>query len=233
MIVCFFYLGKLISRQFLHGLVPFFVGKTHALFQVTQGDLLLFLNLTDQGLGRFAQLYLSFGLFGLHLGEEENFLDGSIVGPIDGLLEGWDDALEKTDKFPPGPGDALYYEGCPVFQRARQISLGWCNILASVLSQSDRAWGMKILLYMGRILSYLSLSIGDGTFERVDASTAFAKRTLHQINLILGELQEKTKTSPEYKSMFKLINDHLLETHDLVITYLNDCRKRKNGDFDK
>ena len=152
---------------------------------------------------------------------------------LEDFLEGWDEALEKTDKFPPGPGDSLYYEGCPVFQRARQISLGWCNILASVLSQQDRAWGMKILLYMGRILSYLSLSIGDGTFDRVDASTAFAKRTLHQINLILGELQKKTKTSPEYKSMFKLINDHLLETHDLVITYLNDCRKRKNSDFDK
>ncbi len=124
------------------------------------------------------------------------------------------------------PGDALYYENAPVYQRARQIALGWCNILASVLSQDERYWGLKVLFHLGRLLSYLALSIGDGTHSRIRANIAFAKRGLHQINTLLGELDAKSREGPKYSGMFNLVREHLLDTHDLLTTYLMDCHKR-------
>lgn len=126
-----------------------------------------------------------------------------------------------------GPGDSLYFETVPVYQRMRQISLGWCNILASVLTQEDRFWGMKVLFYFGRLLSYLALCIGDGTLERVNGSIAFAKRALHQLNVILGELNEKKEMTPKYTAMFDLISTRLLETHDMIVAHLTDLRKRQ------
>ncbi len=151
-----------------------------------------------------------------------------------GLGEGWSDEEPEGDppegdREPVGPGDPLFYESMPVFSRARQISLGWCNVLASVLAQEDRAWGLSILLNMGRILSYLAMSVGDGMFERLDGSIAFAKRVLQQINKTLGELDAKGTDSPQYRSMFGLIREHLLETHDLVVDYIFDLRKRKQS----
>ncbi len=130
-----------------------------------------------------------------------------------------------------GPGDVFYYETCLVYQCARRLALGWCNVLASVLDQEDRFWGMKILFSMGRIISYLAMSIGDGTFERLDGSVAFAKRVMQQVNFILGEINQKTRERPRYHGMFKRIRKLLLETLDLVTSYLDDLRKRKPGGF--
>lgn len=132
-----------------------------------------------------------------------------------------DDEDERT-----GPGDTLYFETCPVYQRARQISLGWCNILSSVLKPEDRMWGLDVLFHLGRILSYLSLCIGDGTFDRLSASIAFAKRSIQEVNTILGQIDAKNQATTKYRSIFKLIRDHLLETHDMLVTLLFDLRKR-------
>jgi hypothetical protein len=130
-----------------------------------------------------------------------------------------------------GPGDTLYFETCPVYQKARQVALGWCNILASVLQPEDRFWGMKVLFHMGRILSYLSLSVGDGTYERVTGSISFAKRALAEINTILGELDAKTRETPKYATMFRLIRELVLDNRELVVTHLFECRKRAGGEF--
>ncbi len=137
-----------------------------------------------------------------------------------------DDDEEEDEQI--GPGDTLYFETCPVYQRARQIALGWCNILSSVLKPDDRLWGIAVLFHLGRILSYLSLSIGDGTFDRLPASIAFAKRSLQEVNLILGEIERKNKATVSYRTILKLIREHLLETHDMLVTLLMDLRKR-NG----
>lgn len=139
--------------------------------------------------------------------------------------QGEDDEGEEGERHI-GPGDTLYFETCPVYQRARQISLGWCNILASVLKPEDRLWGLTLLFHLGRILSYLSLCIGDGTFDRLSASIAFAKRAIQEANFVLGELDARNQATPKYRSIFKLIRDHLLETHDMLVTLLFDLRKR-------
>ncbi len=171
------------------------------------------------------------------IGDSNYFAFEEELDPSLGLSADWqpfDGQAEDGDHEPDGlaPGDPLYYETFTVFARARQIALGWCNVVASVLTQDDRMWGLKVLFFLGRILSYLAMSIGDGTFERIDGSIAFAKRVMQQLNTVLGELDRKEAESPQYASMFKLIREHLLETHDLVVDYLVDLRKRKSGDYD-
>jgi hypothetical protein len=194
---------------------------------------------SDHVAGRYFRLLERFG----DLPDAETFIAGSLGEQnffefqdepyyLDQDDEDWQDDddepgdTENDASERIGPGDSLYFETCPVYQRARQISLGWCNILASVLKPDDRMWGLGILFHLGRLLSYLSLCIGDGTFERLAASIAFAKRGLQEINLILGEIDTKTTAAPRYRSIFKLIRDHLLETHDMLVTLRFDLAKR-------
>ena len=126
--------------------------------------------------------------------------------------------------------EGLYYESYPVFQRARQIAMGWSNILSSVLLEEDRFWGLKVLFHMGRVLSYVSMAINDGGFDNPDRSIAFCKRSLHEVNFILGELNNMQSKSPQYKNMFESISNYLLEEHDQLIELLTSCRKRKSDD---
>ena len=141
-----------------------------------------------------------------------------------------DNETGDEDADPIVPGDSIFFETSDLYKRARQISLGWCNIEASVLAKEDRMWGLVILLHLGRLLSYLALSIGDGTFERTVASIAFGKRALSEVNNILGELQTKSQESPKYVGMFKLVSEHLLETHDMLVGHLVECRRHEAGD---
>lgn len=148
-------------------------------------------------------------------------------------LDDFDEFDKENDLTPSSldvePGDSLYFETCPAYQRARQIALGWCNITASVLDEKDRFWGLIILFYLGRLLSYLSLGIGDGTYEHINASIIFTKRSLHQANVILGELKKKENEKAHYQTIFKFVNRHLLENHDLMVDYLLDCKERKKN----
>lgn len=139
---------------------------------------------------------------------------------------------EDDDEAHGKPGDVLYYESHPVFERSRQLALGWCNIHASVLHPDDRPWGVKILFYFGRVLSCLALSIGDGTYDRPQASLAFAKRGLDLINTILGEIDAKLAESRRYTSTLRKIRELLLEIHDAVVSLVFELRGRL-GEGDK
>jgi hypothetical protein len=138
------------------------------------------------------------------------------------------DSIDFSEK--PEPGDLLFFESSPAYQKARQIALGWCNVIASVLRPDDQFSGIKVLFLMGRLLSYLSLSIADGTFEHINGNISFAKRALNQINSIIGELDKLEKESSRYSTVFTIVRDHLLENHDLVIDYLLGCKKRQKDD---
>lgn len=130
------------------------------------------------------------------------------------------------------PGDSWYFESSPVYKRARLTALGWCNILASVLSEKDRFWGMKILLSLGRLLSYLALSVSDGRYDRVAGSIAFAKRALNEVNTAYGEIDSYENPDERYKQMFELIKKLLLENHDQIVEHLQQCRERLDASKD-
>ena len=140
---------------------------------------------------------------------------------------------EKDDDFIKNenlePGDALYFESCPAYQKARQMAIFWCNIVASILDPDDRFWGVRILFLLGRMLSYISLGIDDGTFEHINGNIIFVKRALQQINVVLMEIEAKNKDSEHYNQVFMTLNKHLLENRDLLVSYLLDCRKRQKG----
>ncbi|MCH2175321.1 MAG: hypothetical protein MK193_06295 [Lentisphaeria bacterium] len=128
------------------------------------------------------------------------------------------------------PGHPLFYESTPVFIRARQLALGWSNVLASVIQPHDKMWGLEIQLYLGRIMTYSSLCIGDGTYQRPNSSIAFCKRILYQINMVIGKIDEKKGESANYNSMFKKILQLLLETHDLTVGLLQELRNHDSND---
>ncbi len=127
------------------------------------------------------------------------------------------------------PGDSLFYETSPIYQKASQITLGWCNVLSSVLSPNDRFWGLNVLFYMGRMLSFISLSISDGTYEHINGNMIFTKRALSLVNQILGKLNSMEKKCSRYSTVFKIVQEHLLECHDLLVDYLMECKKRQNN----
>ena len=85
---------------------------------------------------------------------------------------------------------------------------------------------MQVLFSLGRLLSYLALSIGDGRYERAVGSIAFGKRAANEINQALGQIDSLTPTNEKYDSMFKLIRTLLLENHDQVVAHLQLCRKK-------
>ena len=153
--------------------------------------------------------------------DEYVYEDGDELDDLEKALD-----FERSEEFD-FPNDSFYYESCPVYQGARQITLGWCNVVASVLHPNDRFWGVRILFYFGRILSYLSLGIGDGTYEHLNGNIIFAKRALHLINVILGELELQTTTWDRYHSVFNIIRKRLLDTQELLVNYLLDCKKRQ------
>lgn len=143
--------------------------------------------------------------------------------------ENVEDDADDDDDTPIGPGDALYFETSEVYRHARQIALGWCNILASVLGPEDRMWGMKMLYHLGRVLSYLALGIGDGTYDRLSASIAFGKRALSEINYVLGEVMTMAKEKPRYAGVLDYIREHLLKAEKGLVDFLLDCRKRQEN----
>jgi len=185
-------------------------------------------------LGRYGDLPDAEEFIATKLGDT-GFLDMDEMDPGLAEYESWrtDDGSaagnegEGAAEVRGEPGDSLYYETCPVFDRSRQLALGWCNIYSSVLRPGDRMWGLQVLFCFGRILSYLALSIGDGTFERPTPSIAFVKRALQQLNTILGELDSRSRLTKRYAATMNRIRELLLGIHDLMVTYLADLRKRQ------
>ena len=116
-----------------------------------------------------------------------------------------------------------------MYQRLQQITIGWCNIVATILHGSDKIWGMTVMFHLARALSYVALSIGTGTYERLPASIALAKRTLHEINLIIGELNDKAGENPPYARMIKPISELLLQAQEEAVTHLLELRRRPDG----
>lgn len=190
-------------------------------------------------LDRFGDLPDAEELIAARLGDQQLFelddgeLDHDWIGAnlnTDGDVPDDDSPEEIAYDDRTGPGDSFYFETRPVYQRARQVALGWCNILASVLRSEDRFWGLKILFHMGRVLSYLALSVGDGTYERASGSIAFAKRALAEVNTILGEIDNKVEETPKYATMFKLIRELLLDNRGLIVNHLVECRSGSDTD---
>mgnify|MGYP006299389325 CR=1 FL=1 len=166
--------------------------------------------------------------------------EGILLPPVDDPVvtdaPPWDPDVAEPDDRGAGPemaadGDAyLAHERHPTFVRCRQIALGWCNVLASVLDRKDQLWGLTILFRLGRILSYLSMAIHEGIRQR-EYAVALAKRTDKQINDILQALDEKLKDNPEYANMFGLIRKHLLEAHDLTVDFMDELDPNQDPPF--
>jgi len=124
------------------------------------------------------------------------------------------------------PGDPLFYEITPVFINLRQVSIGWCNVYAAVLPQESRVAGLKVLFHLGRALAYVAYSVGDGLYEHPAESTAFAKRSLDQINQAVGRIQALQKEKPRLRKLLDAVLSQLLEVRGAAWDLLLFCREQ-------
>ena len=116
-------------------------------------------------------------------------------------------------------------EDHPIYKQGKQMVLGWINIISLMLREKDRFWGIKILFQLGRLFSYLILATSDRAYGQLHATNIFIKRSLCQINLILGELDKKAENKKEYETAFGVVKKYLLESHDMLVDYLSSLKK--------
>ncbi len=189
-------------------------------------------------LSRFGDFPNAERLIAAHLGdtsllkalEEEEAIEMEFEIGKPGFYDDHDDDddldFESGDEKPLEPGDPLFFEGVPLYVQAKQVALGWTNVLSNVLEEDDRLWGLQTLFALGRILSYMSMAISDGIFEPIEETVALSKRVLYQINLVLGLMAEKEE---KYGELFGFVREQLLEVRDGTVSFLFDMRERGKG----
>ena len=132
-----------------------------------------------------------------------------------------------------GSDDEIEFGSVPqadqAFVNLRQAAIGWCNIYAVILPRAQRAYGLQILFYIGRSLANLGYSIDDGIYENPQASIAFSKRSLTQLNRAIGELNRMIDERPRLSKILKTIRQHLLKANEGVQDHLQNCRESQSG----
>ncbi len=128
-------------------------------------------------------------------------------------------------KYPPEPGDPLFYEAHAAFVTLRQTALGWCNVYAAILPADSRPLGLKVLFHVGRALANLAYSISDGLYTQPAASLAMAKRSLDQLNTAMGEVQRMRQEKPRLAKILGAIETHLMRSQESIEDHLQSCRR--------
>lgn len=136
------------------------------------------------------------------------------------------DQAPGDDGFEAWPGDALFYETHPAFQLLQHCALGWCNIYAAVMSPEDRQSGLRVLFHLGRALSHMAASVGNGLDVTPAAATAFAKRGLAQINCALGEIHAFERNKPQFRKLLSGMREHVLKARSAMFDHLESCRSK-------
>jgi hypothetical protein len=138
---------------------------------------------------------------------------------------------ERQEDGQPADEDAqaLFYETHPTFRTLRQAAIGWCNIYAAILPPESRPLGLKILFYMGRALANLAYSIDDGSYAKPQASIAFAKRSLAQLNYAIGQLNQLMSERVRLRRVLETIRTHLLQGREGLLDHLQRCRSQDAG----
>lgn len=120
-------------------------------------------------------------------------------------------------------------EDNPTYMNLKKTSLGWCNIVSSLLRQEDKETGLKILYYLGRCLATIICTLEND--RNNSGNTAFYKRTLFYLNSSIGLLH---KLRENYASIAVILDEvikHLSQIHDETVDALIESRRRsKSGE---
>lgn len=120
-------------------------------------------------------------------------------------------------------------ENNPTYMNLKKTSLGWCNILSSLLREEDKEIGLKILYYLGRCLATMICTLESKPGST--GSTAFIKRTLFYLNACIGLLHKLKASHPSITVVLSEVIKHLSQIHDDTVDALVDSRKiRANQD---
>jgi hypothetical protein len=133
---------------------------------------------------------------------------------------------DEEEDFQPEPGDSFFFERDPVFISLRQAAIGWCNIYAVILPSKQRVAALSVLYHVGRALSNLSYSIGDGLYEQPASNVAFAKRGNAHLNKAIGFINQIIKEKPRLKSLLDAVRKHLLGVREGMLHQLKLCREK-------
>lgn len=128
--------------------------------------------------------------------------------------------FENIDFGPEEP----YFERDKSYLLLRQVSIGWCNIFATLLSLEHRPFGVRIIFYLGRALAYYQGALADGQYPNPNSFIAATKRSLDNVNKAIGEIDELGAKRDVYLNVTAAMKGHLREVHDRMIDHLNKLR---------
>jgi hypothetical protein len=150
----------------------------------------------------------------------------------------WDSGSYEDDPEEEGEGEGgeyaepspLAYESHPLFMQLRQIALGWCNVYATMLPLERRRAGLKALFHIGRALANLAYSIDEGLYEHPAASIAFGKRSLKNVDMSLGYVDQLVKECPRIRHILNAIREQMLKSADDLSDHIEKCRGNAASD---
>ena len=136
------------------------------------------------------------------------------------------DEAAGADATPVAEEDSepLFYESDPAFVALRRSAVGWCNLYAAILPPDSRVLGLRVLFHIGRALANLGYSIDDGVYEQPAGSIAFAKRSLAQINLALGGLNQLMSERTRLRDVLVRIRTDLVAARSAAVDHLQRIR---------
>lgn len=129
--------------------------------------------------------------------------------------------------------DADFEQVTPFFEKdssyilLRQISIGWCNIFATLLNSEHRHHGVQIIFYLGRALAYYQGALGDGKYPQPASFIAASKRALNNVNMAIGAIEELGEKRDLYQNVTQSMNAHMRGVHDRMVDHLLHLRKLK------
>ena len=117
-----------------------------------------------------------------------------------------------------------YFETDKSYILLRQVSIGWCNIFATLLNMEHRPYGVRIIFHLGRALAYYQGALADGVYAKPESFIAATKRCLDNVNKAIGEIDDLGRKRDVYDNVTKSMKGHLRQVHDNMIDHLNKLR---------
>ena len=136
------------------------------------------------------------------------------------LRDSWvlQDMLEDMEMEKP------YFETDKSYVLLRQVSIGWCNIFATLLNMEHRPYGVRIIFHLGRALAYYQGALADGIYTKPESFIAATKRALDNVNKAIGEIDDLGRKRDVYNNVTKSMKGHLRQVHDRMVDHLNKLR---------
>ncbi|MDD7985432.1 hypothetical protein PQO01_10770 [Lentisphaera marina] len=175
----------------------------------------------------YAHKYMElFSDFGEVSGADEHIMEQLQEFQLPGMDEDDFDFEIESEPFDPIEMNtpAYFYERDKSYLLLRQVSIGWCNIFSTLLTEEDRPYGVKIIFHLGRALAYYQGSLADGQYDLPASFISAGKRALKNLNAALGLIEDLGRVHKRYLTITVAMMGHLRQVHDAIVDHLTKLR---------